>query len=528
LGALSVFASAFLFYLASLYPAIAPRDSADMAAAAMTLGVAHPPGYPLYSLLGRGWISLIPVGNEAYRLGLLSAFAGAAAASLLFVFMKRRAGAAAGATTAAVWILSAPLWKFSVLQEKYSLHALFAVALLCLAEGTRENMYARARLSGLLVGLGLVNHQTLLFWLPAVAWLWIQEARRQDSSVAALTAQALLPAAAGLALNLFLWCRLGSLTDALGVALRSRYGMGVLFAGFARPLTADSAAALIVYAGTAIVAAVSWPAAVAALAGIIVARRAHATKALLFGAALTGPAFFLVSRFDVSNWVARSVLEPALLLPALVAAIFSGEAVAALSRRRAAWGAAGAAVIIAAAAASSPAYGEHRDDFLAYDYVRDLRRSVPPGGALLTAGDTASFGLRWLALFSPEARPREVSASGLVDPGEWLIAHEIRSDAFVSGLGTERLEALHQAWPAMTLTPAGLTQGISRGARTPPSVLRRPRAWSRDESYARDLKLSYAFASWVSARLLERTDPRAAETFDMTAVATDPEDYRLR
>jgi len=58
--ALAVFAAAFALYLYCLYPTIAPRDSADMAAAALTLGVAHPPGYPLYALLGRAWLTLLP------------------------------------------------------------------------------------------------------------------------------------------------------------------------------------------------------------------------------------------------------------------------------------------------------------------------------------------------------------------------------------------------------------------------------------------------------------------------------------
>src|ERR1019366_1204989 len=59
-AALAVFAAAFSLYLGCLYPAIAPRDSSDMASAAMTLGVAHPPGYPLYSVLGRAWLEILP------------------------------------------------------------------------------------------------------------------------------------------------------------------------------------------------------------------------------------------------------------------------------------------------------------------------------------------------------------------------------------------------------------------------------------------------------------------------------------
>lgn len=529
---LAVFAAAFSLYLGCLYPAIAPRDSADMASAAMTLGVAHPPGYPLYSLLGRAWLELLPWGNAAYRLNVLSALAGAAAAAVLFALVRRRAGVLGGLTAAALWALSAPLWKFALLEEKYALHALFAVLLLALAEGDRESVFRRARLSGLLLGLGLVNHQSLLFWIPCVAWLWRAEAARRGVAASRLASEAAGPLAAGLALYAFLWIRLGALEPALATVLRARYGAGTLFGGFARPLTPETGGELLAYAARGTAEAVGWGTAAAAIAGIALAWRTERfrTAAWLMGAALTGPVFLVLTRFDPSNWVARSVLEPAFLLPAMILAAFAGEAVGALSRRSAALGAAAALALPAAALAARAPLPEHRDDFLAYDYVRDLRRSVPPGGALLAAGDTASFGLRWLSLASPEARPREVAASRLVDANAWLAARSGRTDVFATGLGLEDLRALGLPSRERPLAPEGLVARV--GARPPApaplSVLRRPRAWARDESYARDAKLSYAFSSWASARLLEAQGLTPPETLDLAAAADDPEDYRLQ
>ena len=72
--------AAFLLYLFCAHPSLSPyRDSGDMAASAWTLGVAHPPGYPLYLLLGRLWAWFLVLGGVAYRLHVLSALAGAAA-----------------------------------------------------------------------------------------------------------------------------------------------------------------------------------------------------------------------------------------------------------------------------------------------------------------------------------------------------------------------------------------------------------------------------------------------------------------
>jgi hypothetical protein len=532
MGVAALFAAVFSLYLGCLYPAIAPRDSADMASAAMTLGVAHPPGYPLHSLLGRAWLELFPFGNRAYRLNVLSALAGAAAAAILFVFMRRRSGMLGALAGSAVWALSAPLWKFSLLEEKYSLHALFAVMLLALAAGESETFYRRLRLSGLLLGLGLVNHQSLLFWIPCLAMLWRSEADRMNVRASSVVSAVAGPLAAGLSLYVFLWIRLGAFRPALDVALRSRYGSGVLFAGFARPLTPESAAGLFVYALRACAEAVSWPAALAALAGAALAWRAERGRcaAWLAGAALTGPLFVLLSRFDETNWVARSVLEPAFMLPAMILAAFAGEAAGALSRRRAALGAAAALALPACALALRAPAPEHRDDLLAYDYVRELRRAVPPGGALLAAGDTSSFGLRWLALAAPEERPREVAPARLVAADAWLAARAGRPDVFLTGIGPGDLRALGLPSEALPLAPEGLVQRVGARPDAPGSarVLRRPRAWERDESYARDVKLSYAFSSWLAARLLEAQGVAPPMGLDLTAASIDPADYRLR
>jgi hypothetical protein len=531
IAAFAAFAAAFGLYLGCLYPAVAPRDSADMATAAMTLGVAHPPGYPLYSVLGRAWLEVFPWGNQAYGLNVLSALAGAAAVAVMFLWTRRRAGATGALAAAALWALSAPLWKFSLLEEKYALHALFAVALAALSEGERETVFARARLSGLLLGLGLVNHQSLLFWIPAILWLWRAEAARTGAAPSRLAAAAAGPLAAGLTLYAFLWIRLGSLREALAVALRSRYGSITLFAGLSRPLTPETGGTLVGYALRECAAAVGWPAAAAAVAGAASAWRAERDRAgaLLLGALLTGPLFVLLSRFDPSGWVARSVLEPAFLIPTLVAAAFAGEAVGALSRRSAALGLAAALALPAAALALRAPLPEHRDDFLAYDYVRDLRRAVPPGGALLASGDTASFALRWLQLFAPRANPVEIGDARLIDASAWLSARSSREDVYVTGVGPSDLKAL--GLPAVRpLAPMGLVQrvGARPPAAAPLSVLRKPRAWARGESYAFDARLSYGFSAWVAARLLEAQGMAPPETLDLTAVSDDPEDYRLQ
>jgi len=63
---------AFLIYLTTLAPSVIQIDSGELSAVQATLGIAHPTGYPLFTLTGY-LFSLIPLGiSKAYQLNLLS------------------------------------------------------------------------------------------------------------------------------------------------------------------------------------------------------------------------------------------------------------------------------------------------------------------------------------------------------------------------------------------------------------------------------------------------------------------------
>ncbi len=507
-----IFIAVFALYLSGAYPWLAPRDAGDLAWAASTLGVAHAPGYPLHALLGRAVETLLPFGHPAWRLSLLSALSGAGAATAAFVLARRRAGIWGGLAAAAAFALSAPLWKFSLLQEKYALHALFCAALVLCAEGGRETVFGRARLSGLLIGLGLVNHQSLLFWLPAPLLLWRLEAKRHGVAWGTLASAAAPWFGAGLSLLIYTWLR-GEPGAFLDTVLRRRYGTASLFAGYQRPF-ADAAPGLLRH----FAAGLAVPATGLAVLGAWRAWREDRTRLLALLAGAGGSVvFLLLTRFDVAGWAARSALEPVFLLPAFVVALLAGEAVALLPRAAAPL----AAVALAAFAAWRPA-PSHRADFLAYDYARDLRRAVPPGGFLLASGDTASFALTYDAL----ARPLgfELGSSRLVDGRAWLAQRRVRGPLYTTGMGLEELGGL--GLEPKALAPAGLVQSVDGTTADPILVLRRTRTWETSDSYSKDVLLSYAFASYISARLLEARgrDPGAA--LDLTAVLLDPEDYR--
>jgi hypothetical protein len=73
---------AFVVYALGAAPGVGFFDGGELTAAAFGLGVSHPPGQPLYSAIGKA-VALVPLGDVAFRLNLLSAGAGAVAVGLL-------------------------------------------------------------------------------------------------------------------------------------------------------------------------------------------------------------------------------------------------------------------------------------------------------------------------------------------------------------------------------------------------------------------------------------------------------------
>src|SRR4051812_46382902 len=113
-------------YALTLAPTTALWDASEYITAAYTLGIPHPPGNPLFVLLGRV-ASLVPVGTVAVRVNLLAAVSSAFSAAVWFLVVERVLSGwfplrwtrlvAAGAAT----LLSATaftVWNQSVVNEK--------------------------------------------------------------------------------------------------------------------------------------------------------------------------------------------------------------------------------------------------------------------------------------------------------------------------------------------------------------------------------------------------------------------------
>ena len=124
-------------YVITLAPTVTLWDAGEFITASKVLGVPHPPGTPLFVLVGHVWADVVRIGQYAWRLNLMSACFSAAGAGCLFLVAHRlladeeRTLRVVGAAAAA--ILSAfafTEWQNSNETEVYTF-ATFSIAAIC-------------------------------------------------------------------------------------------------------------------------------------------------------------------------------------------------------------------------------------------------------------------------------------------------------------------------------------------------------------------------------------------------------------
>lgn len=112
-------------YVLGAAPGIQVWDTAELAGAAFRFGVSHPPGQPLYTMMGK-FATLLPLGSIAFRANLLSAVAAALATWLvgrLALTWAERVGVsglAAGPLAVAAFAANGPLVNQATRAEVYA------------------------------------------------------------------------------------------------------------------------------------------------------------------------------------------------------------------------------------------------------------------------------------------------------------------------------------------------------------------------------------------------------------------------
>ncbi len=178
-----VFALGLGLYVRTLAPTILPSNSGEFQFVANILGIAHPPGYPLFTMLGK-LFTLITVGDVAYRVNLMSAFFAALTLALLSRTVRRATGSALGGVAGALALgASTTFWAQATTANVRSLTAFFtAIMLFALVSYANRRREVYLILFALAFGLGITHHGSLVFLLlPFIAFLLVTELETRNS-----------------------------------------------------------------------------------------------------------------------------------------------------------------------------------------------------------------------------------------------------------------------------------------------------------------------------------------------------------
>jgi hypothetical protein len=184
--------SGFFFYY-HMAPEVTLQDSGELVTGAFTFGVPHPPGYPLWALLGFIWSHfIVPFGNPAWRIGLLSVVTGAAVVGVMTLTMTRSLrlllhsapwarqedeglyqwiALIVGASTAILFGFNRGVWLWACVSEMRVLNVFSFVLISCMFFIWAVQPHRRGFLYAtlLLFAGSLANHQTVAVMAAPIA-----------------------------------------------------------------------------------------------------------------------------------------------------------------------------------------------------------------------------------------------------------------------------------------------------------------------------------------------------------------------
>src|SRR5712692_4220885 len=242
--AASIALFAFAVYCTTLAPTVTFIDSGELAAVTYTLGIAHPTGYPLFTLLG-WFFAHLPLGMRTiFQLNLMAALFCSLALYFFFhllVFLledfdlsgtgksdTREEGSSLGkggiipSTYIAaivgtiVLAFSETFWSQAVSLEVYSLHTLFlSLVLLFFSRAIHQHKMSVISSGSSIqspvlwysfaffLGLSFTNHMTTILLAPGFLYLFFATHRFSSESWKKIN-EAVLPFLAGLSVYLYL------------------------------------------------------------------------------------------------------------------------------------------------------------------------------------------------------------------------------------------------------------------------------------------------------------------------------------
>ena len=178
--AIATFLISLFIYVQTLAPSVSTifDDSLELQLVCHQLGIAHPTGYPLYVILGK-LLTLLPIGNVAYRVNLLSALSGALTATGIGLILAKISGRHLAGLAAGIALAISPVfWSQATIAEVYTLNSLFIVLIVLSAilwqdsQAGKDSSSIQSRkwfwLLAFVFGLSLAHHRSIILLLPAL------------------------------------------------------------------------------------------------------------------------------------------------------------------------------------------------------------------------------------------------------------------------------------------------------------------------------------------------------------------------
>lgn len=140
-----LFLSTFIVYLLTLCPGLFVEGSGENIVCVWTLGVPHPPGFPLFCILGKIFTTLLPIGAIAWRVNVFAAFVASVTMVGLYLLLRKIPIAARPAAAAALLLaFSLTFWRQATIAEVYTLSLAIMVVQLALLLSWRRHFSAKA------------------------------------------------------------------------------------------------------------------------------------------------------------------------------------------------------------------------------------------------------------------------------------------------------------------------------------------------------------------------------------------------
>ncbi len=390
----------FVIYIQVMPPSFNSDDSPETTLAYVTLGIQHPPGYPLSSIIGK-MFSMIPAGSYMFRANIMSAVMNMAASIFIILIILRIIGYekpnyglreyTAALMAASFYLFGSTVWLQGIIAKGgiYTLHAALISCVFWLLVKSEKNI-KYFYLASLIYGLSFANHMQSsavifpAFFLYLIITLWKKAGLKN-------LIWGMLFFILGASLNLFVfvrslsnpvyaWGDIKTIDDFLWLITRAQY------AGMENKHTWADTANLLSYHLKNYTFKEYLPfLGILALPGVFFMAKKRPRETFLLSSA---PLLLLISVAavatppDNTEWL----IKPYLASSYLFSSIFIAFAfyILFLKINRYAVYAISAVLLTAGVFINAPDY---RYYFIGYDYMNNLKNSMKPGSVLICEGD---------------------------------------------------------------------------------------------------------------------------------------------